>query len=179
MTVKFFVPGRARPKGSKTVGTTAGGETFVREADPREHNWRAAVGLAAHEAMAGQPPLSGAVRLELTFLQQLPDGDAWLVHHTVHAARRARLGEHFRSSLMPERYHRGLTRPRGIGALNESPRSQTPRRSIRAPAAGRVPRAGRGGRRGGNWWGYSGVETGRNGEIGGNSAGEAARPGAG
>lgn len=65
--VRFRVPGRPEPQGSKTVGRTRAGRSFVREDNPRTVPWRSAVALAAREAMNGEGPLVGALLVEAAF----------------------------------------------------------------------------------------------------------------
>lgn len=64
--VSFFVPGTPVPKQSFRYTQNGGGFT-----DGKVRAWETTVGWYAKDAMAGQAPLQGDVRVELTF--QLPD----------------------------------------------------------------------------------------------------------
>lgn len=57
--ITFTVPGIPAPQGSKNQ--------FGGEANPRTRPWRAAVSAAAHEAMGGQPLITGPVYVKAVF----------------------------------------------------------------------------------------------------------------
>jgi crossover junction endodeoxyribonuclease RusA len=70
--VVFTVHGEPAPQGSKTVGRTKAGASFVREDNPATEPWRNAVTAAAVEAMDGRTPIAGPVRLEVDFVFARP-----------------------------------------------------------------------------------------------------------
>ena len=66
--MSFFVSGEPRPQGSKTVGTAASGRSYVYErSGDKLKRWRRAVRWEAGRAMAGGPPMPGAVALRVDF----------------------------------------------------------------------------------------------------------------
>jgi crossover junction endodeoxyribonuclease RusA len=72
MMINFFVPGYARPQGSKRH---VGNGIMVEQTDVKA--WRGVVAVAAHQAMkaAGDPALfAGAVELQLEFYFPRPAG---------------------------------------------------------------------------------------------------------
>jgi crossover junction endodeoxyribonuclease RusA len=68
-SLSFTVYGEAAPQGSKTVGRTKSGRSFVREASKRTKPWRGEVQQAAGRAVeeAGWELARGPVRLDLSF----------------------------------------------------------------------------------------------------------------
>jgi Holliday junction resolvase RusA-like endonuclease len=64
--VSFFVPGQPVPKQSFQYTRNGGGFT-----DPRARAWETVVAWYAKDAMHGEQPLAGDLRVELVFL--LPD----------------------------------------------------------------------------------------------------------
>jgi crossover junction endodeoxyribonuclease RusA len=66
--VAFVVDGTPAPQGSKTVGRSSGGASFVREDNPDTEPWRNAVATRARAAMAGRPPLPGPLELDVAFM---------------------------------------------------------------------------------------------------------------
>jgi crossover junction endodeoxyribonuclease RusA len=70
--VTFTVHGEPAPQGSKTTGRTKAGATFVREDNPATEPWRNAVAARARAAMAGRPPLAGALELDVVFVFARP-----------------------------------------------------------------------------------------------------------
>ena len=68
MKIIFFVSGTPRPGGSKTIGRTASGELFLRDAGGKGNAiWRRAVREAARHAMDGRPVLTGPLSLAVHF----------------------------------------------------------------------------------------------------------------
>jgi Holliday junction resolvase RusA-like endonuclease len=72
--VAFVVDGTPAPQGSKTVGRSGAGASFVREDNPALEPWRNAVAARAREAMAGRAPLAGPLELDVAFLFARPKG---------------------------------------------------------------------------------------------------------
>lgn len=70
----FVVYGIAAPAGSKTVGRTKTGSTFLRDSSKRSYPWRRDVAQAAGLAMRGSPLLDGPLALELRFYLPRPKG---------------------------------------------------------------------------------------------------------
>jgi Holliday junction resolvase RusA-like endonuclease len=76
--VEFRVAGLPQPQGSKTIGRTRTGNTYLREDNPHLRSWRADVAVAALDAMTvgddirRQAPHPGPVRLEATFVFPRP-----------------------------------------------------------------------------------------------------------
>jgi Holliday junction resolvase RusA-like endonuclease len=70
--VAFVVDGAPAPQGSKTIERTAAGAAHVRESSRKVGPWRDAVALRAREAMAGRPPLTGPLELDVAFLFARP-----------------------------------------------------------------------------------------------------------
>lgn len=66
-TVTFAVHGKPQGQGSKTIGRTKGGKSFVREDNPQTKPWRTAIGAAAGEAMDGRSLIRQAVRVTVQF----------------------------------------------------------------------------------------------------------------
>lgn len=52
LLVRFSVTGRAEPRGSKTIGRTKSGMSFIRDDNPRSKDWMRTVANAAKVAMA-------------------------------------------------------------------------------------------------------------------------------
>lgn len=66
--IAFTVDGLPIPQGSKTVGHTTGGTSFVREGNRAAlMPWRSAISTRAREAMEGRAPFAGPVRLDVDF----------------------------------------------------------------------------------------------------------------
>jgi Holliday junction resolvase RusA-like endonuclease len=79
--VEFTVLGTPAPQGSKTVGRTRDGRSYLREDNPATGPWRQAVTAAALEAAAGRQlngvpdrMLAGALRLHVVFVFSRPAG---------------------------------------------------------------------------------------------------------
>lgn len=72
--VAFTVYGIAAPAGSKTIGKTKAGSTFLRDSSRRSYPWRRDVAQAAGIAMRGAPLLDGPLALELRFHLPRPKG---------------------------------------------------------------------------------------------------------
>ena len=72
--VSFTVHGTAAPAGSKTVGRTSSGATFLRDASRRSYPWRRDVAQAAGVAMRARPLLEGPLVLEVRFVVVRPRG---------------------------------------------------------------------------------------------------------
>jgi Holliday junction resolvase RusA-like endonuclease len=72
--IEFFVPGLPAPGGSKRGFYNAKlNRTLLVEANPEKNrNWRAAVALAASEAMNGRDIFSGPLYVEITFQMPRP-----------------------------------------------------------------------------------------------------------
>jgi crossover junction endodeoxyribonuclease RusA len=68
----FIVLGEPQPQGSKTVGRTRAGGSFVREDNPATAPWRQAVAAAALKAIDEQPLWTGPLRLVATFVFRRP-----------------------------------------------------------------------------------------------------------
>lgn len=51
LLVRFTVPGRAEPRGSKTVGTTKEGRVFIRDDNPKSTAWMKRVAKCGEKAM--------------------------------------------------------------------------------------------------------------------------------
>jgi crossover junction endodeoxyribonuclease RusA len=64
----FYVPGKPAPQGSKRHV----GRGILVESSKELGPWRERVALAAHNAMLGQPLLSGAITLTLDFVMPRP-----------------------------------------------------------------------------------------------------------
>lgn len=67
-SVRFFVPGKAAPQGSKRHV----GRGILVESSKDVGPWRERVALAAHQAMAGRPLFGGAVTVSLNFVMPRP-----------------------------------------------------------------------------------------------------------
>lgn len=67
-SVRFFVPGKAAPQGSKRHV----GRGILVESSKEVGPWRERVALAAYEAMAGRPLFGGAVTVSLNFVMPRP-----------------------------------------------------------------------------------------------------------
>ena len=72
--VSFTVYGSAQPAGSKTVGRTGDGRTFVRDSAKRGQPWRRQVAQVAGEAMNGGGLLEGPLLLTVRFTVPRPKG---------------------------------------------------------------------------------------------------------
>ena len=72
--IEFRVDGEPVPQGSKTVGHSKGGGTFVREDNPKTEPWRNAVAARAREAMDGRKPMAGPLQLNVVFYFGRPKG---------------------------------------------------------------------------------------------------------
>jgi Holliday junction resolvase RusA-like endonuclease len=66
--VAFVVDGTPAPQGSKTVVPTAAGHRTKESNEAALRSWRGDVAARAREAMAGRPPLAGAVELDVAFM---------------------------------------------------------------------------------------------------------------
>jgi Holliday junction resolvase RusA-like endonuclease len=67
--VAFVVDGAPAPQGSKVARTSRAGGTYVHESNrPALDAWRASVATRAREAMAGRPPLTGPLELDVAFM---------------------------------------------------------------------------------------------------------------
>lgn len=72
--VAFTVLGEPQPQGSKTIVQRKGRRPIMREDNPGTKPWRARVEAAALEAMNGEPPRAGPLRLTATFVFRRPAG---------------------------------------------------------------------------------------------------------
>lgn len=70
--VAFTAWGEAAPSGSKTIGRTADGGSFVRPASKRQKPWQGNVAQAAGIAMQGRALLEGPLRLDVIFFRPRP-----------------------------------------------------------------------------------------------------------
>lgn len=70
--LSFTVYGAAQPAGSKTVGRTGAGKTFVRDSAKRGQPWRRQVAQVAGEAMNGAELFDGALELSVIFTVPRP-----------------------------------------------------------------------------------------------------------
>lgn len=68
--IRFFVPGRAAPGGSKTA-FVRNGRAILRDAGKNNAEWKATVARAGAEAYAG-PLLASALEVEMTFYRLRP-----------------------------------------------------------------------------------------------------------
>jgi Holliday junction resolvase RusA-like endonuclease len=75
MTVAFTVHGNPAPGGSKRAFALPGGRGIrVVDANKNAGSWKLDVARAASEAMQGQSPMGGPLRLELRFYRSRPKG---------------------------------------------------------------------------------------------------------
>jgi len=72
--VEFIVYGLAAPAGSKTIGRTTTGRSFIRDANSKSAPWKRQVAQQAGEAMADRPLFDEPVALDLWFVQPRPKG---------------------------------------------------------------------------------------------------------
>lgn len=72
--VSFTVYGVAAPAGSKTVGRTKTGASFVRDSSRRSYPWKRDVAQAAGVAMRDRPLLDGPLELRAVFHVPRPKG---------------------------------------------------------------------------------------------------------
>ncbi len=72
--LEIVVYGSPEPRGSKTVGRGRGGQTFVRDSNPKSYPWMRDVAQAAGIAMRGAPLLRGALRCDVDFFLPRPKG---------------------------------------------------------------------------------------------------------
>jgi Holliday junction resolvase RusA-like endonuclease len=70
--VEFTVHGTPAQQGSKTYVPTAKGPRAKESNERALRDWRSAVSAAAHQAMNGQPPLHGPLRLHVEFVFPRP-----------------------------------------------------------------------------------------------------------
>jgi crossover junction endodeoxyribonuclease RusA len=70
----FTVYGIAQPAGSKTVGRTKAGGTFVRDSAKRGQPWRRQIAQVAGEAVNGAGLLDGPLELSVIFTVPRPKG---------------------------------------------------------------------------------------------------------
>jgi crossover junction endodeoxyribonuclease RusA len=84
--ITFTVPGKPAPQGSKTFKGFRNGRGIMVESSKDLGPWRERVALAAHNAMLGQPLLSGAIALRLDFV--LPRPKSTPKRSTPHAVKR-------------------------------------------------------------------------------------------
>lgn len=86
MTITITVPGTPTGKGRARSATRRkkGGGTYIAHVTPQKTiNYESLVALAAHQAMAGRPPLAGAVEVEIA-IRITPPG-SWSVKKTKQA----------------------------------------------------------------------------------------------
>ncbi|HUV65254.1 MAG TPA: RusA family crossover junction endodeoxyribonuclease [Sedimentisphaerales bacterium] len=75
-SIQFFVPGQARPAGSKRAfHHKATGKLIITAANPKQKEWMDSVKWHAIKHVGRMVLLSDAVCLKLTFLRQRPNGD--------------------------------------------------------------------------------------------------------
>lgn len=72
--VSFIVHGIAQPAGSKTVGRTKDGRSFVRDSAKKGKPWRLQVAQVAGDAMNGTGLLDGPLELSVIFTVPRPNG---------------------------------------------------------------------------------------------------------
>jgi Holliday junction resolvase RusA-like endonuclease len=73
--VSFTVYGEAVPSGSKTIGRSPNGKTWIRAANDRKQRpWMQSVAGAAAQAMNDGPLLEGPLLLDVTFYRSRPKG---------------------------------------------------------------------------------------------------------
>lgn len=70
--VSFTVYGQPQPRGSKVVGRTKNGRSYVRDSAKGSYPWMKDVAQAAGIAMIGKPLLTGPVRVDLDFYRARP-----------------------------------------------------------------------------------------------------------
>lgn len=68
----LVVYGLAAPAGSKTIGRTKDGQSFIRDANSKSAPWKRQVAQEAGEAMDGRPLFDEPLELELLFVQPRP-----------------------------------------------------------------------------------------------------------
>lgn len=66
--VSFEIPGKAAPKGSRTVGFRKDGSVYTREANTRVGQWM----KVAKEILEGEPELRPPYRLQVFFVFERP-----------------------------------------------------------------------------------------------------------
>jgi len=69
--IQFFVPGQPGTKGSARAFVVRG-RAIITNDSRKAKPWAAAVSAAAHEAMGGNPPMQGPVRVSLCFYLPRP-----------------------------------------------------------------------------------------------------------
>lgn len=72
MLIRFFVPGRPSPQGSKAFKGVRGGRGILIESSKEVGPWRERVALAAHGAMNHTAPQSGAISVVMQFVLPRP-----------------------------------------------------------------------------------------------------------
>lgn len=76
MNIQFFVPGQARPAGSKSAFKNPNtGKIIVTHANPKTKGWMDSVAWHAMKHVGAMCLLTDAVCLKLTFLRLRPGGD--------------------------------------------------------------------------------------------------------
>lgn len=69
--ISFFVPGIARPGGSKTPGVSKSDKRFVRPANKHTKTWMGVVSYHARQHYRGDP-LTGAIKVDFIFTMKRP-----------------------------------------------------------------------------------------------------------
>jgi crossover junction endodeoxyribonuclease RusA len=74
MTLAFFVPGIARPQGSKRLVRTKTGDTLMLDSDPTLKSWRLDVMTVARSVRPSDWPLDGFFSVAIEFRYSRPRG---------------------------------------------------------------------------------------------------------
>jgi Holliday junction resolvase RusA-like endonuclease len=73
--IAFAVGGRPEPAGSKRAfPNRRTGQMIVCDANPNTKPWQATVAAAARDAIGNQPPMTGPVKVTMTFRRPRPKG---------------------------------------------------------------------------------------------------------
>lgn len=74
LLVRFTVPGRAEPRGSKTIGRAKNGRTFIRDDNPHSKAWMQRVAKAGRQAMGKTKATDLPCVLVVTIYRPRPKG---------------------------------------------------------------------------------------------------------
>ena len=74
LLVRFSVSGRAEPRGSKTIGRTKAGRTFIRDDNPHSKFWMQRVAKAGRQAMGKVVATDLPCVLVITIFRPRPKG---------------------------------------------------------------------------------------------------------
>lgn len=74
LLVRFTVPGRAEPRGSKTIGKAKNGRTFIRDDNPHSKAWMQRVAKAGRQAMGSTEATDSPCVLVITIFRPRPKG---------------------------------------------------------------------------------------------------------